>query len=249
MAPHDWNAADYDRVNAGIIALGVEVLERLPLHGDETVLDAGCGTGALTRRLVERLPDGAAIALDASPQMVEYARERLGDSAEVLQADLAHFDLGGRTVDAVFSTATFHWLKDHEQLFRNLRGVTRDGGRLVAQCGGLGNIEPINSVLHEVSRREPYASALPWDQPHHFAGPEETQRRLAAAGYATSKCWLEDRPIYPEDVGKHLREVVLGAHIEALGPQTGEQFAREVEAELGDYDSVAYVRLNIDAVA
>ena len=56
---------------------GSDVLERLPLRGDETVLDAGCGTGQITERLVERLPRGRVVALDGSPAMVEAARGRL----------------------------------------------------------------------------------------------------------------------------------------------------------------------------
>src|SRR6476659_6884774 len=157
MSPHDWNAEDYDRTNAGVIALGHEVLEWLTLAGNETVLDAGAGTGAVSQALAERLPEGHVIALDAAPQMVEHARERFANTpnVEVVQGDLYALDLGGRTVDAVFSTATFHWVKDHALLWRNLRGVMSDGGKLVAQCGGEGNIASVRSAYSEVAAREP----------------------------------------------------------------------------------------------
>lgn len=249
MAPHDWNAQDYDRTNAGIIALGVEVLDRLELSGDETVLDAGAGTGAVSQVLAERVPRGRVIALDAAPQMVAFAKERFADApnVEVVQADLYDFDLGGRKVDAVFSTATFHWVKDHDALWRNLRGVTNDGGRLVAQCGGAGNIESVLSVLHPLGEQAPYAEYIGGWQPHHFAGPEETEEKLLAAGFAEAKAWLEPRPVYPEDLGKHLREVILGAHAERMPADLFEQFASEVDAQLGARDSVDYVRLNVDA--
>jgi trans-aconitate 2-methyltransferase len=251
MAPHDWNAEDYDRTNAGVIALGHEVLERLTLEGNETVLDAGAGTGAVSQALAERLPGGHVIALDAAPQMVEHARERFANTpnVEVVQGDLYALDLGGRKVDAVFSTATFHWVKDHALLWNNLRGVLNDGGKLVAQCGGEGNIESVRRAYSEVAAREPFAEYVEGWHPTHFANPEDTQRLMLEAGFTNVVAWPAPRPVYPEDVGKHLREVILGAHKERLPAELFDTFAEQVEAIVGDETMVDYVRLNIDAVA
>jgi trans-aconitate 2-methyltransferase len=238
MTPHDWNAKDYDKTNAGVIALGVEVLDRLELAGDETVLDAGAGTGVVTALLADRLPRGRVIALDAAPQMVEFARQRFEgrDNVEVVQADLYDFDLEGRTVDAVFSTATFHWVKDHEALWKNVRQVLNPGGKLVAQCGGEGNIASVKAIVLDVAAEEPYAEYVGDWFPNYFAGPDETVERLLAAGFSNADAWLEPRPVYPDDVSKHLREVILGAHAEKLPAELFETM-------------VDYVRLNIDAVA
>ena len=76
--PHDWDAASYDRLPIPMTGWGLGVLERLPLRGDERVLDAGCGTGQVTEALLGRLPDGEIVALDASPS-ISSGRER--DSA------------------------------------------------------------------------------------------------------------------------------------------------------------------------
>ena len=90
-------------------AMGTDVLDRLVLRGDETVLDAGCGTGNVTRLLHERLPRGHVIAVDAAPSMVEQARELLPADVDVRQADLLELELDA-PVDAILSTATFHWV-------------------------------------------------------------------------------------------------------------------------------------------
>lgn len=249
--PHDWNARDYEATNAGIVALGVQVLDRLQLEGNETVLDAGCGTGILTEDLSTRLPDGRVIALDGAPQMVEFASERFAgrDEVEVVHADLNDFDLGGRKLDAVFSTATFHWVKDHDKLWRNLRAVLKDGGQLVAQCGGEGNIAAEHTAYMQVADREPYAEFVgSWD-PVYFASPTETEARLRAAGFSDAHCWLEHREIVPVDFGKHLREIVLGSHLERLPEELCEPFALAVECELGEVAQLDYIRLNVDAVA
>ena len=81
------------------------------------MLDAGCGTGKVTRVLLERLPRGRVIAVDASPSMVEQARAALPGAVDVRQADLTALDLG-EPVDAVLSTATFHWIPDHPSAVR-----------------------------------------------------------------------------------------------------------------------------------
>src|SRR5439155_22503353 len=111
-----------------------DVLYRLELRGDETVLDAGCGSGRVTKVLQERLPRGKVIAVDASPSMVEKARAALGPEADVFVSDLVDIDLH-EEVDAVFSNAVFHWIPDHDTLFKRLFAALKPGGQLVVQCG------------------------------------------------------------------------------------------------------------------
>src|SRR5262245_21843164 len=141
----EWDAATYDRISDPMFGWGRTVLERLPLDGDERVLDAGCGSGRVTRLLLDRLPRGSVVALDLSAQMLEEARRNLHDYTRVsfVRADRAEPLPVDGTVDAVFSNATFHWVNDHDALFENLAAVMRPGARLVAQCGGEGNIARI----------------------------------------------------------------------------------------------------------
>src|SRR3954462_15538715 len=152
--PRDWNAASYQRVSAPLEAMGREVLDRLELDGDERVLDAGCGTGRVTAALVERLPRGHVVAVDGSPSMVEQARERLGPGVEGFAADLLELELD-EPLDAILSpppfapilsTATFHWIGDHDRLFDRLFAALWPGGRIVAQCGGAGNVASVRAA-------------------------------------------------------------------------------------------------------
>src|SRR6476646_8608266 len=107
MSGRGWDAATYDVVSDPHVKWAEAVLERLPLSGHETVLDAGCGSGRVTELLLERLPNGRVIAVDGDENMVEQARKRLGDRADVRHQDLLQLDLGEK-VDAVFSNAVFH---------------------------------------------------------------------------------------------------------------------------------------------
>ena len=149
----DWDAATYDRVSTPQVEWAERVLDRLPLRGDETVLDAGCGSGRVTRMLLDRLPRGHVVAVDSTASMVEHAKAALDpERATVFQADLTELELD-EPVDAVFSNAVFHWIRDHDLLFERLHAALRPGGRLVAQCGGQGNVERLHRVANQLADR------------------------------------------------------------------------------------------------
>ena len=243
--PRDWDATTYDKVADPQARWGRAVLDRLPLAGDERVLDAGCGTGRVTELLAERLPRGHVVALDGSPGMVEAARQRLagfGERIEYVVADLGQPLPLADQVDAILSTATFHWLADHDALFTNLAAVLKPGGRLVAQCGGAGNIASVQRVLAGIGDG--------WLGPVHFASPMDTVRRLDHAGFVDIECWLSDEPTRfdpGEPFETFLRTVILGAHLDRLPETEREAFVRTVVERLAE-PVIDYVRLNIVAL-
>jgi trans-aconitate 2-methyltransferase len=244
MPPRDWNATSYERMSAPLEAMGREVLDRLEIRGDERVLDAGCGTGRVTAALVDRLLRGEVVAVDGSPAMVEQARERLGDDVDVRVADLLELELD-RPVDAILSTATFHWIADHDRLFARLLEALVPGGRLVAQCGGAGNVAALDAAARSVGAREPYAPALAgWTGPWYFASPAETEERLRRLGWVDVWAWSHQVRVEPDDPREYLGTAALGSHLERLAPELREPFVDAVIAELPE-PVVEYTRLNI----
>jgi trans-aconitate 2-methyltransferase len=244
MAARDWDARTYDRIADPMARWGEAVLDRLELVGGERVLDAGCGSGRVTERLLARLPRGHVVALDASPRMIDEARERLiafGDRVEFVVADLRE-PLRIDGVDAVFSTATFHWIADHAALFRNLAAALRPGGQLVAQCGGAGNLSRVMDILDDID-----PDGLLW-RPWNFATPEDTRARLAQAGFTGISVWLNDEPteIPPQTTADYLRTIILGATLERVPPSERDPLVNAVAGRLAD-GNLDYVRLNIVA--
>ena len=239
LRPRDWDAETYHRVSAPLEQMGRDVLDRLTLRGDERVLDAGCGTGRVTQALLDRLPDGHVIGVDGSPAMIEEARERLPPEVSLQVQDLAELALDA-PVDAILSTATFHWIADHDRLFARLQAALRPQGRLVAQCGGEGNIAAVRAAIDRVA----HPALDGWPGPWRFASPAETHTRLVDAGFTDVWCWPQTVRVVPDDLTEYLATVVLGSHLERLPAADRDDFAYAVRTELAD-DGIDYVRLNV----
>ena len=250
MAPRDWNASSYDSVSAPQQEWGAAVVARLDLRGGETVLDAGAGTGRVTEMVLERLPRGHVIAVDGSPSMAEKARQRLPrERVTVICSDLVELELQS-AVDAIVSTATFHWIHDHDLLFARMRAALREGGQFVVQCGGRGNIDRARGIGELVAGRAPFAEHLDamgaiWN----YAGVEETTARLQRAGFDVSACWLQPAPVTPPAPREFLETVIFAPYLDRLPRALHDDFIDAAVAELGDPLVLDYVRLNWDAKA
>jgi trans-aconitate 2-methyltransferase len=245
--PREWDAQTYDRVSDPQYKWGLEVLGRLDLAGEEFVMDAGCGSGRVTAKLLERLPNGRVLCVDASEQMIEKAREALGDRADYLVADLSELEVPER-VDVIFSTATFHWVLDHDRLFSRLHAALKPGGRLVAQCGGEGNVAKHARAIVEVATRPEFIDHFQGlEMMWNFAPADATEERLREAGFADVRCWLEDKPVQPENPYDFTTTVTMGPHLSRLPEELRRQFAEAVLEVEDDPLVLNYVRLNMDA--
>ena len=254
----EWNAAEYHRLSAPQFHWGQRVLNGLHLRGDECVLDAGCGTGKLTQLLLQDLPRGRVVGLDVSRNMVEHARTGLkpefGGRVEFVAADLVALPFRG-AFDGIFSTASFHWVLDHDLLFRNLFAALRPGGWLHAQCGGGPNIARLRGRVRALSQTADFS---PWlggfAEPWFFSDAESASGRLRAAGFVEVEAALEDASVTvssSEEFQAYLRTFVLHRHLELLPSELlRELFVQELaSAAAADFPpwTLDYTRLNLRA--
>jgi trans-aconitate 2-methyltransferase len=176
--------------------------------------------------------------------MLDEARRRLarfGDRVEFVEADLGAPLPIAEPVDAILSTATFHWIHDHAALYRHLAAVIRPGGHLVAQYGGGANTASVRRVLATIGDG--------WTGDTFFAWPDETRAWVEAAGFVDARAWLHDEPtrLEPGEPFKtFLRTVILGAHLARLPEDQRDAFVDEVAARLPSAE-IDYVRLNVTA--
>lgn len=257
----EWDAAGYEVVSAPQTGWGADFLdlflERRGLRGDEAAVDAGCGTGRVTELLLRHLPEGTILAVDGSEAMVEAARGRFAGEPRVRveRQDLLSLEVG-EPVDVIFSTATFHWIQDHDRLFGRLARTLKPGGRLAAQCGGEGNISRATRAVEEVIKEERFRSYFEdWSDDKYYADPASTRERLAAAGFEDVEVWMHDERTSfgsVEELTRFLATVVLGGYLKRLPEEEQGPFAAAVAekvAAVEDPPVMDYVRLNILATA
>jgi trans-aconitate methyltransferase len=233
-------------------------LARLPLRGDELVLDVGCGTGRLTEKLVERLTGGRAVAVDRSDSMIAAAREyllpRLRRRVTFAQADAAALPFVS-VADAVFSTATFHWVLDHERLFASIFAALKPGGVLVAQSGGGPNLHRIHGRCAGLMREPAFAAHFArWTNPWEFADATVTARRLRTAGFEDIETGVVASPVRQPDAVAYrefVEHVICRPHLSCLptADLRGRFLDRLTDAAANDSPpfELDYWRLNLDA--
>jgi len=258
ISSHEWNASAYHRLSSPQFEWGQRVLSELHLRGDEHVLDAGCGTGRLTELLLSNLTHGRVVGLDLSRNMVQHARrelnERFGAQVSFVAADLTALPFAG-VFDGIFSTASFHWVLDHGQLFRNLFDALRPGGWLHAQCGGGANLARLRKRVRDLSQEADFSQWLgSFREPWFFSDDVGAKVRLREAGFNEANASLESAPVRvssSQEFESYLRTFVLHRHLELLpSEQLREQFVRALADVSGRDDppwTLDYWRLNLRA--
>lgn len=257
-SPREWNATSYHQVSTPQTTWGHAVLARLALHGDERVVDAGCGSGRLTAALLDRLPRGHVVALDRSWNMLQVAQTNLrpayGARVSFVQAALPAIALAN-AADVVFSTATFHWIADHDALFRGIFDALVPGGRLHAQCGGGPNLHEAHALAETVMHRAPFTPYFAdWTGVWQFATVDETVARLTAAGFVDLDVSLEAAPTTlasADDYRAFVTTVIYHPHLARLPAGLHGAFIDAVTELAGATSppfSLDYWRLNLAAV-
>jgi trans-aconitate 2-methyltransferase len=253
----EWNAASYHKVARPQTSWGHKVLARLSVRGDERAIDAGCGSGRLTAALMERLPRGTLLAIDRSWNMLLTARTNLrptfGSRVAFVQVALPNLPFAN-SADLVFSTATFHWIKDHPALFAGIFQALRSGGRLHAQCGGGPNLAHAHERAERVMHAPPFRRYFTdWPGPWEFADAGTTADRLRTAGFTDIDTNLEEAPTTlasEADYREFVATVIYHPHLERLPPELQQDFLDRVTALSAQDDppfSLDYWRLNMCA--
>jgi trans-aconitate 2-methyltransferase len=254
----EWNASEYHRLSAPQFLWGTRVLSQLHLRGDECVLDAGCGSGKLTRLLLENLPRGRVIALDLSRNMVQHARQNLnaefGSRVGFVAADLVALPFHS-AFDGIFSTASFHWVLDHKTLYRNLYASVKPGGWLHAQCGGGENLKRLRRRVYALSQKREFSQWLAhFSEPWFFSDAQNAVVLLQNAGFQDVETSVEPATFAVDTLQgfkDYLRTFVLHRHLELLPDQEHvERYLQQLATECADDNppwTLDYWRLNLRA--
>ena len=233
-----------------------QVIADLELRGDETVLDAGCGSGSVTLDLVEKLPNGKIYALDASAEMIaaltKTVSERGITNIVPMQASLTEFTLP-EPVDCIFSNAVFHWIPDDDGLFGNLYRAAKPGGRLRAQCGGFGNNAHVLEAVEAVRQRPRFEPHLRgFSDSKKYRTPDAATAALERAGWHDVRANLFAQPVpfdSHSEAALYVQTILLRDHIARLPDADRDAYAMAVVEETarrwGEPYTADYVRLDL----
>jgi trans-aconitate methyltransferase len=219
----EWNSDVYHRLSAPQVGWGKKVLSRLRLRGDEFVLDAGCGTGRLTADLVQALPRGRVVGADLSRNMLDSAREhlapQLGAHVSLVVCDLLRLPFE-RAFDGIVSTAAFHWVLDHNQLFASLRRALVPGGWLEAQCGGGPNLVSLRNRANTLAATSKFAPFFAgFHEPWLYQNAQGAAVTLRRAGFVDVETSLEAAPTvlnHAEEYSEFVRNIIFRRHLENI---------------------------------
>ena len=254
----EWNATDYHRLSGPQVSWGKKVLAKVHLRGDEMLMDAGCGTGRLTGELLQSLPRGRVVGVDLSQNMLAGAQDYLARDFRgkffLVAADLQ--DLPFESVfDGIFSTAAFHWVLDHDRLFRSLFGALRPGGWLQAQCGGGPNLARLRQRIGELAATAKYERYFGgFREPWTFNNSETAATVMQGAGFIEVDTSLESAPTILQDLpaySEFVRTVILRQHLELIpDAELRTSFVAALAHQASTDDppfSLDYWRLNLSA--
>jgi len=151
-----WNPAVYEKFKTQRAAPFDDLLALVDRRAGLEVIDLGCGTGELTRRLADALPDSIVVGIDNSPQMLartaEFVRPGLRFESGNLETVTGQFDL-------VFSHAAIQWVDNHELLIPRLLSMVRPCGQLAVQLPS-NNGHRTQTLIREIAGEEPFKTAL-----------------------------------------------------------------------------------------
>ena len=249
----DWDAESYHRLSDPQRSWGLTVLDRLAPASGERILDIGCGTARLTSGLIARVPSARVAGVDRSWTMLREARRRALPGIGFVQAEALRLPFMP-VFDAVFSTATFHWVREHRPLFAEIHRVLRPGGRLVSQAGGGPNLARLYERSAAAARQPEFVPYFEgWEEPWTFASVDDTRMLMKEVRFTDIEVWLEPTPTtFPDETafGEFVSTVCLRHHLDRLPSELRPEYlARVIDFAKADDPALTldYWRLNIDA--
>jgi trans-aconitate methyltransferase len=183
---YSWDARTYDKVSSNVqLEWGRKLLEKRRWVGNEIVMDAGAGSGNLTKILADKVPQGHVYAVDADSNMVQQAKSNLSGcrNVQLIHSSMDKVSLP-REVDVIFSNSALHWILNQEGVFLHFWQLLKPTGELLIDYGGHGNLERPLSVIFKIMQSEQFKEHFAdWKQPWYFPKPDETERLLQKVGF------------------------------------------------------------------
>ncbi|HMD89030.1 MAG TPA: methyltransferase domain-containing protein [Anaerolineaceae bacterium] len=209
MNSYRWDAHDYEKNSAQQRQWAQELLQKLELRGNETILDIGCGDGKITAEIATLLPAGSITGIDLSEEMIALARQRFPSliypNLHFQKADAASLPFEAEFT-VIFSNAALHWISDNRPVVNGMSRSLKSGGRILLQMGGKGNAAEIVAVLDKMIQSPGWSEYFAdFRFPYGFFSQSEYEVWLRQAGLKPGRVEL-----VPKDMVHPGRAGLLG---------------------------------------
>jgi len=190
-----WNADEYAAHSKGQAVWAQELIEKIRLKGNESILDIGCGDGKITNAL-SYLTSGEVVGIDFSHEMIAYAKATFSKPL-FMQMDAQALNFNKR-FDVVFFNAALHWAKDHKAILQGISKALKPEGRAILQMGGAGNGEKVFEALHNIL--PDYAAYFEgFEMPYTFHSDTTYEVLLNEIGFSSYNAHLVFKDMVHED--------------------------------------------------
>ena len=254
---YSWDARTYDKVSSNVqVEWGRKLLDKRGWIGNEIVMDAGAGSGNLTKILADKVPQGHVYAVDADSNMVQQAKSNLSScrNVQVIYSSMDKVSLPTE-VDVIFSNAALHWILNQEGVFLHFWQLLKPNGELLIDYGGHGNLERPLSVIFKIMQSEQFKEHFAnWKQSWYFPKPDETESLLQKVGFKEIQVDLSSQiTSFPDrqSFATFVRTVIMKPFLGHLpDANSKEQF---IDAVLNEFEghgwpwSLEFMRLTISA--
>lgn len=191
----EWNAQAYSQISKLQEWLAEKSLTSVPLHGDERVLDLGCGDGKVTAAIAARLPGGSVLGADASHDMVTFASRTYPPSAHpnlaFRVADASHLPFAAQ-FDLVVSFNCLHWVRDQAAALRGIGAALRSPGRTHLRMVARGSRRSLEAVIEDTRQSGAWAQYFPgYEAPFAHFTPEEYRDLAIQAGLRVERIEIQ----------------------------------------------------------
>lgn len=198
---YSWNPQDYAQHSPIQESWARELLSQIDLRPDDVVLDIGSGDGRITAAIAASVPNGYVVGVDQSTEMIAHAtaqhRPRT-NNIRFAQADAAALPFESE-FSVAFSNAVLHWVQDQRAAIHGIARALRPGGRLIAQCGGRGNVAAVIATFERVAATPPWRDmSTPGEMPYRFHGAGEYKTWLEEAHLKIEECRLIEKDMVHE---------------------------------------------------
>jgi trans-aconitate methyltransferase len=186
MNTHKWDAKDYQDNSAVQQKWARELITKIRLKGNETVLDIGCGDGKITAEIAKKLPDGSIIGVDNSREMIDSANKNFPQETyknvlfKLCDAKKLNFN---NEFDIIFSNATLHWVENHILVLKGIKKALKKNGKILLQMGGKGNAREIIKTVNLIKNKSEWKEYfINFKFPYSFYGPDKYRILLESIG-------------------------------------------------------------------